>query len=353
MNGFINPGEWNFVMDMWDAERMTCCPISLYDLKRLRDAGVQTALEFVNWATIEPERGRYDWRIPDQIVMRLRAAGLKGMLLLPRALPKWTPDDWLAKSKDGNVSRYLDVFHCISPWNLEAQEYLNGFIRIACRRYKAPDMLCIQSQMFEGETLLPTVHAALFDSAALKSHADFVGDPTVEPDPANELTRKWMFESLKRVVLTQQRIYCEAHPSRTVSMQLHPLNSQFPACGNFGIMEYWQAIQEEIRPNQKLHILFTYFVPEWCAGNVEPFLAKCQDAGIRVIAGSEWPAGLNTNTPRALADGLSGLLTAPQHPYLGLKKVEDSAVEAFRNSRRMFNNRPHATAGPKKNYDHD
>lgn len=354
MSEFLRADEWNIVMDMpeygvvADGHSPTGLLISkalkVDELKRLRDVGAQTALEFVSWDRIETKRGRYDWSLPDEMVTRCRAAGMKAILMTPNQLPQWMPDDWWCWTRQGKAMRtvsaedHVRIVPCLSPWNDDAQEYQNVFIRMVCARYSADDVLCVQSQTQDGEFLLPPGEAGLYDPAALDSYAAYTGRRGAQPDAATAETQRWMYATLRERVIEQQEIYCAAHPSRSVCMQLHPeyTSDRWQASGNMDIVEYWGAIERVIQPDNPMHIFFTCFYPGM-EERVLDYARRMQTRyGVDVITGSEWPEGLRTNTAKALRYGWRALLTAPIHPFCARYELEGWMVEAFRDSYRMW-----------------
>jgi len=366
MSEFLRADEWNIVMDMPEygvvasagsaTGHLISKALKVDELKRLRDVGVRTALEFVSWDRIETKRGRYDWSLPDEMVTRCRAAGMKAILMTPNHLPQWMPDDWWCWTRDGKAMRtvsaedHVRIVPCLSPWNEDAQWYQNVFIRMVCERYKADDVLCIQSQTQDGEFILPAGAAGLYDPAALASFAEYTGSASTGspstgsgsglPDVTSPVTQRWMYASLREVVIEQQRIYCESHPSRTVCMQLHPeyTSNRWQASGNMDIVEYWGAIQSVVKPDNCMHIFFTCFYPGM-EERVMDYGARLQMRyGVDVLTGSEWPEGLRVNTGKAIEYGLRGLVTAPIHPFCARYALEEWMVEAFRDSYRRFSN---------------
>lgn len=316
-------------------------PIPVDSLKRLRDIGVQTALEFCPWKMIEPQYGVYDWTIPDEQATRLRAGGMKALLMLPSAVPTWMPDQWYVQTKEGRALKQsgppdpIRVWGCLSPWSAEAQDYQNAFIAMCCKRYNAPDVLCIQSHSMDGESVLPPRLPAVYDPAALDSYARFTGDRLAMPDVSNPNTQAWMLQSLKEVIVSQAKIYCESHPSRTCFLQLHPAYSsaRWPASATANIVEYWQAIQQEVKPDNKFHLLFTAFDGGHSSLST---IRQLQAMSIPVLCGGEWCAGLYENTDKAIALGIRALLTAPTHPFLHKAAMVESDFQAFEYSRKRF-----------------
>ncbi len=100
----------------------------------LKAAGVNTVLAVISWEQIEPEEGKYDFTVVDEIIEDARANDLKLMLLwfgswkngITSYIPKWVKNDTarfpLAKTKDGKSLSILSTFNQAS-WEADAKAY--------------------------------------------------------------------------------------------------------------------------------------------------------------------------------------------------------------------------------------
>lgn len=349
---FLSPDEYNIIMDHPATgmnllmPQFTSRSIPLDDLKRFRDVGVRTVLEFA--PNCETKRGTFDWSLPDEMVARCRKAGLKVLLMGPTTVPQWCPDSWYVWAADNTVMRdhdprnYIQTWGCLSPWNRDAQAYQRAYIARFVSRYNSDDVLCLQSHSQEGESILPPATACIYDPSALAAWRKFTGSHNASPDAMQKETQQWMFESCARVVIDLQRIYA-THPSRTISMQLHPcyLERQWNGSGVHDVESYLKVVKEVIKPDVFLWFLFAWFSQNTDGslvfGRHAPFVGRVtHELGMSVVTGSEWPEGIAINTPRSLHAGFRALLTAPLHPYLHRDTIEPWVLDAVAQSRREF-----------------
>lgn len=344
---FLTDDDTNIIMDNPDTGAnpylpgLFSRPLLLDDLKRLRDAGATVALESVPWDRMEQARGATDWRMPDEAVERCHKAGLKVLLMGPTSIPQWCPDDWYVRLADGTPLKDHDsrnvyqTWGCFSPWNQDAMAYLGEWIAKFCARYNSADTLCIGGLSQEGESLLPPAGDALFDLCAVRSHIERYGDAPI--DSSAWWTKAWMYETLADTATWLQLTYCNAHPSRTVVMTLHPCYQEgiWSAGGVFSVDMYLQLIKRLVAPGDMRWLIFTWFASGF-ESKYQAQMQKARGMGIKIITGGEWCDGLKPNTPKAIEQGIGALLTAPLHPYLRLDAMEPWMFDAVRDSRRQF-----------------
>lgn len=344
---FLKPHEHNIIMDIPDLgqnpvlQEYTNYALTADNLKAFRDAGAETTLEFLPWNMVEQERGVRDWSFTDEMVERCRAAGMKVLFMLPTTVPLCLPDEWYVWDEMGHVfKQYLyqgarQTWGCLSPWNDDARGYLLDFIREACDRYNAPDVLCINAQSQEGEALFPPSVLCAFDPAATRNFKAFAGSDAV-PNEDNPTTMAWLYRTLRDLLIQEQEIFVR-HPSRTVFTSMHPIytDEMWKCSGNYDITYYTDAIRQFVRPATHHHILFAWFGRHGFE-RFWPWVKGEQAKGTQFICGGEWPEGLPITTPLAIAQGIRALLTAPIHPFLKRREVKPWMVDNVRDSARAF-----------------
>jgi hypothetical protein len=343
---FISPSEFNILMDSPDIGEIPTLPqftskaMHVDDLKRFRDCGVQTVLQFLHWDRIETKMGVRDWALGDEIVTRCRAAGLKVLLMLPTTTLTCAPDEWYVWDEFGHVYRKpiyqgaRQTWGCLSPWNPEARAYLLDFVLECCNRYNTYDVMCINAQSQEGEALMPPGTPCIYDPMAVASFKRYAGKDA-EPNINNPQCSRWLRETLTDLLIDELRIY---HPSGgDVFTSMHPIYTDvlWKASGNMDITCYLDAIRAELMPTTHYHIVFAWFGKHGFE-RFRPWMEREQAKGVQFITGSEWPEGLAENTPKAIAQDIRALLTAPCHPYLHRTRAEEWMYEAFKDSRRQF-----------------
>lgn len=344
---FIRSDETNILMDAPNTGRDPTWPeffsraVPHDDMIRLVDAGVSTVLQLVPWSMIEMVHGKRNWEMPDEMVERACDAGLKSMLMTCQTIPDCLPDDWYVRTRDGTPIKRHDpreprqTWSCLSPWNNEAMNYQIDYIRECCDRYNSDDVMCINSLSQDGESLLPPGLDCIYDPAAMRSWRDWCGNDLLYPHPKTAMTQAWMREALMREVIDQQKVYA-THPSGEVFVQLHPVYTAWPASGVGDIMCYVDAVMQQVIPSRLHYIIFQAWTDAFQSSGMPEFVAKLVSRGVSVWTGSEWPDGLVANTPRAIAQGIRGLITSPLHPFLKRERIEPWVYDAFAASRKMF-----------------
>lgn len=321
--------------------------IPLDDLKRFRDAGATVALEFAPWHLMEREPGQVDWSLTDEQVTRCRAAGMRVLLMGPSSVPTHLPDEFYVWDIDGRPMRTNDqrnsqqTWGCLSPWNADAMDCYLGFVRALQARYRADDVQVIQCFSQEGESILPPAIPCIYDPAAIASYRDHVGNPRALPNFGARTTFEWMYSTLAQALVGLHAVYADTQWHECWSA-LHPVYYG-PAWGASGVVDIpglWSVILRAVNPDAAFHIAFDFFPRHRFAEEFPPLLSALSEMAVQVIAGSDWPAGLRPNTPKAIAMGLRGLLTAPLHPFSLRDTVEPGAADAFRESAELFARRP-------------
>jgi hypothetical protein len=91
--------------------------------ERLREVGIQTAIEYPEWGEIEPTQGNYNFGVIDHILDMNRHVGMKTIFGFPGPyLPAWIPNDWRFRYANGTYNTAS-----VSIWNKEAEQYYVHF----------------------------------------------------------------------------------------------------------------------------------------------------------------------------------------------------------------------------------
>lgn len=347
---FIAPDEFIILYDF--------PTLSLDDLRRIRDTGVRTAFNVVDWQSVEREPGTYDWSIPDALVERMRKAGMKSLLRCGDEAPFFFPDDHYLRSANGALWRNGDgygsgeVHTCLSLWGPGA-ETQRAFLRLCAERYASPDILCFAGGPHGGEVVLPgmiptycDVHAleayrkyaqaAFSDDLAafnLANNTRFAGWNDVMPAdlPAYgsmqfaPTTVNWLSKALWESVKAGQDIFPE------IWLSLVERKTPFaeavecgPRSGNFLMSDLCQFLPVELQKPLNV-LLFEVNRP----GGNQGALNNVRDCLDRTWIGSQFCEGLYQHTTESVAAGLRGFITGPIHAVRP-GRFENWMLEAFK-----------------------
>lgn len=336
MTNFMRPDEFIILMDMQTV------PAPYEAMLRLRQAGMQTVYQFVDWAAIEPAPGQYDWAALDARVNQARRAGMKTLLATPNTVPAWCPDEWRIAMEGGQpVREYIDwrLWPALSPWHFEAAEAQLGFIWAVMEHYgaagadvrdDAPDVLVIASHTCAGEAFLPPYGPAYYDEFALANYRLTFGSGAM-PDSATEETQTWLRAAMVQSTLDIQ-LMC-ATQAGGLWCQLHRYHERYPWTGNLHVGTVYEVLAGIGQPVNALQ--FTHFPL-----GPDQFERVARDRAafpaFDFWVGAEYAEGLAVHAPAAIAQGLRGLICAPLHPYQGHREVEGWMVDAVAKAHRLF-----------------
>jgi hypothetical protein len=299
------------MMDHW-------CYFTREEIQRLGDAGCERLLVFDCWQLHEPELGKYCFDDLLEYARWVREAGMTLLIQTPLGTPAWSPAEWYLVNEVGQSSSFAHSarcrewytrprehnFACIplriySYWNREAQEYLHNYVGKVGAALEPAGAICISSIGDAGEYLWPGVYwrpevetqccSWWCDSAAV---ADYDRFRAAHPDQGRT---EWMLETLRRVVRDRLALYSEKW------LQFVPYFAGFGNFGNDGV----ETVVAENRDS--LHtILFTVF------GNPGFEQKAAAQAGVcPTWAGAEGAANVITNSRKAQALGLAGVICGP------------------------------------------
>lgn len=343
--GFLD-GIHNIVMDIPNVGVDRFRPefyarsIPLDDMKRLHDAGAGAVYQWLPWFYVEPRLGVYDWSLPDEMVSRSIAAGMKVILLAPSGAPDYFPEEWYCRYADNVIANrphpknVAQTWPCLSPWNRAAVEYQLRMIERCCERYNSDDVLvtCCQSQ--DGEALLPPASAAIYDTHAIESYRHWVGDNAAYPYADSQGGARWMFESVASLLLEQQDIYVR-NATKTIMCNLHPVYIRWPGAAVYDIWSYFHALRVGTNPGELLWTIFQYY--EGGFEKLWPLIDEvCAAYNARLITGSQYADGLLRHTAHSRENGTHALLTSVLHPFQHKDAVLDSDIDAMRYSASLW-----------------
>jgi len=334
------------------------------NLKCIRDTGVKTMFNEIDWHGVERERGVYDWAAPDALVERARQAGMKSLLRVPMSspaayeVPLFFPDDWYLRSSNGAIWRNCDGYGngerhtCMSLWGPGAEQQLK-FMRLCVDRYNAPDVICLAGGPHGGEVILPGMiptYWGIHALAAFRQYAEgkFGGDlaefnranntefdawrnvlpadlPTYRDMQFAPTTVAWLSRDLWKSVKEQQDVFPEIWLSLVErSIPFAEAVECGPRSGNWLMKDLCDYLPDEL--HKDLNVLL--WQVNRADGN-QGALNNVRDCMNKTWIGSEYCEGLYRHTASSIAAGLRGFITGPVRPEHG-GRFEDWMLEAMK-----------------------
>lgn len=347
---FIKPEE---VLIFMDIPQVNGQRVSIDDLKRLRDVGIQTAI----WhGTDYDERKVRGFAYIENYLDRMKQGGMKCIIPIWNKTGNNHPRYYYAHNSDGEI-----VAGILSPWEEEARNFVNNQLALSIALYADEHCLIISPQCRDGEYVMPQEPA--FDDAAIDDW-NATGHSGL-PDITTQETRDWLKASYTQLFMIQQGILIE-QPDREIWFMLshrkaracrpdwdkvpdigmwtddwhqihignHPLGWAYGCEWIDAYLASWQTL----KPNQINHISYNYF----------PFGQAYWDKirydhdtfGMQEWAGAEYGEGLRAGNGRLAIDhGLRGLFIGPTHPYTGHIGIEDWMLEEIKKQNKLFEQR--------------
>ena len=318
------------------------------DLLKLRDAGIQTVMTYLNWHTIETAPGVYDWSGVDAVVTGIREAGLKAIVWdYLFQIPYFLPESWYQRDRDGVALRKLGELDsqwdipdfraaALSYWNPDAWDYHLGFIERSCEHFDMPGVMCLNNAPANGEGLLQgTPGGYFYDNAALASFRAHVGDKTAIPGRAvpGTPTLDWLRATIIPAQLETQRIFVRYFGEYWTL--LHHAFETIPATGNWLLDDLYDTLRAELAPAEHWGLCCTVFREGEMRGLWGPEY-DVKRHGVKMLVAAEGPDGLNRNTDKAIAMGMRGMFCGPLAPYMGHTRMEEWMLQAIRDSLRKW-----------------
>jgi hypothetical protein len=341
--------------------------LGLDELKRLRDAGVQTTYQLVDWNLWEPQPGVFDWGYVETDLELAQKAGLKTLLVGPDDGPSGYPAAWYAKGPNGVPLERAElggyIWTCLSPWHAEARDFLLQRYNLFIRNFAQADVLCVRAGQHSGECLLPyePVEGAIYDAAAIQSYRAFAEDlyagdftryrqsnttgrPTawqdILPAPLRlthevpseaHCTTTWLRQTLTAKTLEEQAFYA-TQPAHEIFGMLQRCWQDLWCTGNTFASELYIELQA-LPGIETLNVInYSYFDVNASSEYLKGLSQQELELGVKLWVGSSFCEGLLANTVEARGLGFRGFLTSPLSLMTAHTVLEDRMVAAFQSS---------------------
>lgn len=298
--------------------------------ERLNKVGIQTAHEQPAWHTLEPECGHYNFGYLDEIIKSNRDAGMKSLIQLSGwMVPKWMPNEWFAKTKEGKVER-----EALSFWNEEAQAYSDNFYRFLRDRYASyKDVQFFFGEWQGGEGAYPPTWC-LYDAPAIEDYKKIYGNSAI-PDPNTSETMNWYGNKIIEHFVRKAEILYPPY-KEIWNAQQYLMDTWSKAFGNF-VQHEILVKHREMHPDGCIVLLqYTYFDSSHDENNVKYVDRLREISGCEVIAEAMFCNGLPITTPKSIAKGFRGQIVHPAAGGFDNGLLEDWMVDRIRDSHNLW-----------------
>lgn len=302
----------------------------------LREAGIQTSLEHLDWSIIEPEQGEYDFSSVEEKLEVNREAGIKTLFPVPGELaPAWMPNEWMLQEDSGNAEMRGDAvdYRNISFWNEEAQAYLDGYLADLVLEYHASDVLFIHAENQGGEGILPCGQHMYYDPAAIEQYKEWYGTDAY-PNIETQDTLEWLQEAAIRRVL---RIYDIINKHDEVWNQQQKLMDEWSKSTiNYAQKDILRSYAQYFPDSDMTLLQYTYFDDahtEYHRMYVDSIKKEFQ---CNIIVEAMYCQGLPTTTPASIEKGYRGQILGVAHPIAPTHDLEDWQVDAIKESHNLW-----------------
>ena len=327
---FMNKDEYLLLMSFNETEVINPVPtLTIEERIKLRNVGIQTAIEYPRWYAIEPSRGQYDFSSIDGILHKNRESGLKTIFSVYGApLPDWMPDAWFSTNKEGEVNR-----EAISLWNSEAQSCAEDLYMMLLFEFAALDVMFVLGEYMEGEAILPCGDW-FYDVAAIEDYKYRHGSEAY-PDINNSETLDWLLDTALEHCVERQKIFW--HQREEIwNMQQWLMNQWSPGTINYAQGQILHEYQEMFSGANLVLLQYTYFDESHPEENVIYVDSLKKDYGLDVIVEAHFCGGLKTTTPKAIAKGFRGQILGPIHGQSGQTRMEEWMYAEVQNSIKLW-----------------
>jgi hypothetical protein len=324
---FMRPEEWLLLMNYNPYMPEKSHIMTLDERKLLRDAGIQTAIEYPCFYAIEPSRGKYDFSSIENILELNRGAEMKTIFSVPNPyFPSWLPDEWKSKHENGALNHSM-----ISFWSKEGIQYMKDYLNMLINRYLAPDVMFVWAEQDTGESAFPSYF--FYEDCAVE---DFRREhPDTKLDFTNPDLKEWLEEkTIEHFVEMQEVFYPQYHEIWNNLQWL--INHRNPASLNYLQPRIFQEFRERFFDVKIVLLQYTYWDsshPKESHDYVD-MLKRVYDCD--VIVEAMFCNGLPTTAPKTMAKGYQGQIICPTHPHTKEQKLESWMVDNIRNANKLW-----------------
>lgn len=304
----------------------------------LRNAGIQTLIEFLDWSSIEPVQGDYDFSDADEMVRINREAGLKTIFVAPsEKSPRWMPDEWMLKNAEGGTEMRDNVpdYRISSFWNEEAQSYVLEHLKLLVKRYHAPDVMFMLGELQGGECLL-SCEPFYYDEFAMadyKKRSDSLARPERLTNVINlnrfvPETKDWLQESVIENLVRKYKILNQ-HKMVWNQQQLL-MNDWSQSTVNYAQKDVLRAYVKAF-PNSDIGLMqYTYWDNSHHERHRDHVDEIQKEFQCDVFVEAEWPQGLSHTAPNTIEKGYRGQVVGVNYQGASATSLSSETLDAIK-----------------------
>ncbi|MGY5875146.1 MAG: beta-galactosidase [Candidatus Thorarchaeota archaeon] len=338
--GFLRDDDYILLMDNpahfpgWD--KIGDRSLSQDDLMKLADTGAKTTFCYLNWDTIEPRMGEYDFTLIEKSIREAENAGLKVLVSIYLVGTRALPSEWYMGNMPEDVNNR--PYRALSVWNADFCDYIDGYIRLLGNRYVSDSVNLFNSYSVYGESYFQTPGAVISaNKDAIQSFRDFTGDPNavlLAPEinryNCEQNTNDWLRKTVVDIMVRRNRTIIEVNGNNEV---WHSAHEQLAKAGG-GCVRFFRDVLNAYLvefPGVKINgIQYTY----WQHGQKywDKIDADIDKYGIDMYVGAEYADGIKKYTPKLIPSKNKGFLIAPKGFWTKNETVEPWMLDNIRNS---------------------
>jgi len=309
--------------------------LTLADKSALRNAGIQTVIEFLDWSIMEPSRGEYDFSSIDEMLRVNREAGVKSILEVPgQKSPTWMPDEWMLKNEEGSREARRDFpdYGHASLWNEEAQKYVLDYLELLVEKYLAPDVLFILGEFQGGEAILPC-EPFYYDEFAITDYKKRYGTDAY-PDITHVETKRWLQEAAIKDMIKKYKILNQHN--EIWNMQQLLMNDWSESTINYAQKDILRAYKDVFPDSHIVLSQYTYWDTSHTERHKNYVDEIKEEFQCDVIVEAMWPTGLSVTTPGSIAKGYRGQVIGTEYQGVAEMRLESKVVDAIKEAHRQW-----------------
>lgn len=329
--GFLRENEFLIFMDCQAVDGQY---LGVDDLKKLRNAGMQTA----HWVDTSWDKfivdGVVNWSYFDNYLERMRQADMKCIISLWQNQSRGYPAEWYCVKESRRRTWAL------SPWCDEAMEEYKRVLRMVIEEYTSDDVQFMTGQHQGNERVLLNA-PAYYDRNAIADWRSHGYDGL--PNHTTQEGKEWLMNSYTRLMTDLMEVFVDTqHREIWFALSRYKATKSDISCHGCEWIDDYLKAWWGLKPKSINHISFNYF--PYGESYWDLIIEKNAEYNVNEFVGAEYCEGLKDgNGKRAVQQGLRGMIVGPTHIYAKHTRIEDWMVAQIRETHNAFTKRARAS----------